>query len=242
VPTSNDRLANVAASDYLFEGQTVIRFNNTNTMSVTTYPNGVEDTDSMPLPANGVIYVKTADGAACTLDAPRQIDYDAVDASNWRCPVLTVRGTYPKSMTLGSEGDILIDGDIRRSGDVVLGLVAQRFVRVKHPVGSGCGSNQSGTMNDVTIEAAILALSDSFIVDNYPCGAPLGALTVSGAIAQKFRGPVGTFNSSKVRNHGYLKDYRYDDRLRYRSPPYFLDPVVAAWRVVRNNEQVPAAK
>jgi len=80
------------------------------------------------------------------------------------------------------------------------------------------------------------------VVDNYPCGNPLGNLTVTGAIAQKFRGPVGTFNSSKVRNHGYAKQYEYDDRLRYRSPPYFLDPVVAAWRVVRNNEQVPAAK
>ena len=48
--------------------------------------------------------------------------------------------------------------------------------------------------------------------------------------------------SNGVKIHGYAKDYWYDDRLRYRSPPYFLDPVVAAWRTVRNNEQVPAAK
>ncbi|HEX5618713.1 MAG TPA: hypothetical protein VFX51_09845 [Solirubrobacteraceae bacterium] len=242
VPTSNDRLADVADTNYVFEGQTVIRFNNTSTMSVTTYPNGVADTNSMPLPPNGVIYVETAPGAACTLDAPRQIDYDPVDSTNWRCPVLTVSGTYPKSMTLGSQGDILIDGDIKRSGDVVLGLVAQRFVRVKHDVSSTCGLNV-GAMDNVTIEAAILALSDSFIVDNYPCGEPLQYLTVTGAIAQKFRGPVGTFTSTtKVRNHGYAKNYKYDDRLRYRSPPYFLDPVVAAWRVVRNNEQVRAAQ
>jgi hypothetical protein len=32
----------------------------------------------------------------------------------------------------------------------------------------------------------------------------------------------------------------HDDRLRYREPPYFLEPVAAAWRVVRQNEQVPA--
>ncbi|HET8757784.1 MAG TPA: hypothetical protein VFM58_17325 [Solirubrobacteraceae bacterium] len=241
VPTSNDRLANVADTDYLFYGQTVIRFNGTNNMQVTTYPNGVANTQTMALPTNGVIYVKTAPGAACTLDAPRQIDYDPVDSSNWRCPVLTVSGTYPKSMTLGSQGDILVDGDLKKSGDVVLGLVAQRFVRVKHDVSNSCGSNV-GAMYDVTIEAAILALSDSFIVDNYPCGNPLGNLTVSGAIAQKFRGPVGTFSTySLTRTHGYAKDYKYDDRLRYRSPPYFLDPVVAAWRVVRNNEQVRAA-
>ena len=78
------------------------------------------------------------------------------------------------------------------------------------------------------------------MVDNYQCGSPLGTLTVTGAIAQKFRGPVGTFSGAS-RNSGYAKNYWYDDRLRYRSPPYFLDPVTAAWRVVRNNEQVRAA-
>jgi hypothetical protein len=41
---------------------------------------------------------------------------------------------------------------------------------------------------------------------------------------------------------GYAKDYEYNDALRYRSPPYFLDPLQAAWRVVRASEQVPAAE
>jgi hypothetical protein len=39
---------------------------------------------------------------------------------------------------------------------------------------------------------------------------------------------------------GYRKDYVYNDRLRYREPPFFLDPVQASWRVARQNEQVPA--
>jgi hypothetical protein len=94
----------------------------------------------------------------------------------------------------------------------------------------------------ITIEAAILALNDSFIVDNWRCGSPLEKLTVKGAIAQKFRGPVGTFQTDGDRVSGYAKDYNYDDRLRYRSPPYFLEPVKASWKIVRNNEQVPAAQ
>jgi hypothetical protein len=64
---------------------------------------------------------------------------------------------------------------------------------------------------------------------------------VFGAIAQKFRGPVGTFIGS-TRHTGYAKNYVYNDELRYRSPPFFLDPLQAAWRVVRANEQVPAAE
>ena len=59
-------------------------------------------------------------------------------------------------------------------------------------------------------------------------------LTVNGAIAQKYRGAVGT-----TRRHGFTKDYNYDDRLRYRSPPFFLEPIAASWHVVRSNEQVP---
>ena len=90
-------------------------------------------------------------------------------------------------------------------------------------------------MQNVTIEAAILSLAHSFIVDNHACGARLGTLRVFGAIAQKYRGPVGTTAPT-----GYIKDYEYDDRLRYRSPPFFLDPVAASWKVARVNEQVPA--
>ena len=81
------------------------------------------------------------------------------------------------------------------------------------------------------IYAAILAVNHSFIVDNYDCGAPLGTLTVYGAIGQLFRGPVGT-----IGNSGYLKDYRYDDRLATTEPPYFLNPVSAAWYVQRQTE------
>jgi hypothetical protein len=91
------------------------------------------------------------------------------------------------------------------------------------------------------VQAAILTLQHSFIVDNYNSGAKRGTLKVDGAIAQRFRGPVGTFNTSTGNGvTGYTKDYNYDNRLRYRSPPYFLDPIQAAWRIIRSNEQVPA--
>jgi hypothetical protein len=237
VPTSNTRLRSAADAAYIFAGRTEIEFDGTQNMTVITWPNNVRNERRMALPPNGVIYVDRA--GACSLGAPRQIDYGV--NGEWACAILTVEGDYPESMTLGSEDDILIDGDLEAVDDEVLGLIAQRFVRVKHDVSSACGSNVSGTKRDYTIEAAILALKDSFIVDNYGCGDPLGTLTVYGAIAQKFRGPVGTFSGSSL-NSGYAKNYVYNDALKYRSPPFFLDPLQAAWRVVRANEQVPAAQ
>jgi hypothetical protein len=68
----------------------------------------------------------------------------------------------------------------------------------------------------------------------------MGTLSVFGSIAQKARGGVGqTSGGSAI--HGYVKNYVYDDRLRYEEPPHFLDPVLAAWRVVRENECDPTA-
>ena len=103
----------------------------------------------------------------------------------------------------------------------MLGPVANNFVRVYHPCNI---TTSTPLMNDVRIDAAILSLAHSFTADNYDCGSKLGDLTVNGAIAQKYRGAVGT----AARARGFTKDYNYDDRLRYRSPPYFLEPIAAA--------------
>ena len=59
---------------------------------------------------------------------------------------------------------------------------------------------------------------------------PLGNLTVNGVITQEFRGAVGTFSGNPpVIQTGYNKNYTYDTRLKYLSPPYFLSPTQSAW-------------
>jgi type II secretory pathway pseudopilin PulG len=244
VPTSNERLRDVAEDEYVFDGTTHIDFGaGGTTMQVTTYPNGTTNskvTQTLPLPPNGVIYVEH-NGSCGTIASPLDQSYQ----DSKRCAILYVKGTYRKSMTLASRADIVVDGDLRKSGDHVLGLIAANFVRVSHPVTRNwrgdCVNNADGTLQNVTIDAAILTLAHSFIVDNYDCGTALGTLNVNGAIAQKFRGPVGNYNGGTL-VHGYRKNYEYDYRFRYRNPPYFLDPIAASWRVIRVNEQVPAAK
>jgi hypothetical protein len=100
-------------------------------------------------------------------------------------------------------------------------------------------TNSTPNLGDITVQAAILSVNHSFTVDNYACGAFEGTLTVKGAIAQYFRGTVGT-GVGGLNGTGYLKDYNYDDILKYRSPPYFLSPLATPWLVARTNEQVPA--
>jgi hypothetical protein len=97
---------------------------------------------------------------------------------------------------------------------------------------SSSSSNLPGTMEEPTIEAALLALEHSFIVDNYSCGAKLKNLNVVGAIAQYYRGAVGTTETS-----GYLKNYVYDQRFERTEPPHFLEPIKSDWVIGRETTE-----
>jgi Tfp pilus assembly protein PilX len=248
-PTDDQPLRAVANTPdgKLFKGRTIIRLNGA-TMNVTT-ADGV-NTPSMALPANGVIFVDSDPTKPCNVTYPVRTDYTEDDRG---CGNVYVSGTYSKSLTIAAANDVIIaptsggavnwgssdEGlTMQANSDAVLGLIANRFVRVGHKVnrGSPC-TNYASTFNNANLEvdAAILALQHSWIVDNYDCGRT-GNLTVKGAIAQEYRGPVGTSGHTT----GFLKDYHYDKRFRYRSPPYFLSPIAAQWNAVRINEQVPA--
>ena len=231
VPSSNAELKNVVGA-HKYTGVTVIRLNG-NRYSVSVKGSAPVTYD---IPASGVIYVSS--GPSCTGTTP---PVDARYTESADCGIVYLSGSYSKSLTIASALDIVIrppagetNGDVTRSGDALLGLIADNFIRFYHPV-SGC-TNAAPVMSTLRVDAAMLALNHSVTADNYDCGARMGNLTINGAIAQEYRGAVGTSSPS-----GFIKDYNYDDRLRFRSPPYFLTPVDAAWKVIRTNEQVPAA-
>jgi Tfp pilus assembly protein PilX len=232
LPPSNSSLQSVAQPNYLFTGTTQITLNNA---SMTVTNGGTTVTRSLDPPFNGVIYVKNGTCGA-SYSSPQTYNEPA------GCGNVYVHGTTTRSLTIGSERDIIVTDNLLRSGNVLVGLIANYFVRVYHPVSGSCGDTASGpfgpSINSVEIDAAILSLQHSFIVDNYNCGSPRGTLTVRGAIAQSFRGPVGTGGSSI--STGYVKNYNYDDRFKVANPPYFLDPVQSSWRKIRFTEQTPA--
>jgi hypothetical protein len=87
-----------------------------------------------------------------------------------------------------------------------------------------CTSGSSG----LTVDAAVLALNQSFVVNNSIDGEPEGCLTVYGSIDQYARGPVGTFSGATPAS-GYVKQYTWDPLLDFVSPPSYLVPSTPPW-------------
>ena len=219
----------------------------------------------MAIPANGVIYVETCQSTHhMTLGRGHQVQrpdlQPAVNGGRDRDGGVTVgdaivQGTVNSPMTIGSANNIVIDGNICYADTVsggqlhggcpaapstdVLGLVADNYVEINHPVDSG-GNNVSPArrpsararstcdLSNPYIDAVILALNHSFLVNNYNTGNPLGTINIYGTIDQDWRGPVGTFNGGGIAS-GYAKNYQYDPRLVYLSPPYYLNPGTSQW-------------
>jgi hypothetical protein len=215
---------------------------------------GVEQVKAIP----PVIYVD-ATSAACTnavvngsttTTASSAIGYPLV--GEWLGGITTdyacqrgsayVQGTVDGQVTVAGLDDVVVTGDLvtqdATAGTDVIGLVAGNYVWVHHPVdGSGGHANLAAASAPHRIEAAILSLRHSFIVQNWQHGSALSStgstaskLTVVGSIGQKYRGPVGT-NSGGVPVSGYLKNYIYDPRLTVLQPPYFIKPDSSPWRV-----------
>ena len=138
-----------------------------------------------------------------------------------------------------------------------LGLIANNYVEVNRPIYNNsapanvrgtplpdCGSNgalapplcdpatttgaHNGQSQGLTIDATILALNQSFVVNNYDTCGNEGELNIYGSIQQDARGPVGTFGGG-CGSTGYLKYYLWDPRLALYGPPYYLTPGTPSW-------------
>jgi len=241
IPTPSDNselLTDAQQYGNVYNGTTTITLNGTqaNVTTCVTATTCVTQ-PTVNLTTQPIIYVSNASGCTPATYNPTGASY-TMNSSNTAyvgcAGDVYVSGSYTTPVTIAAANNIVVDGSITTTsngngnptGGATLGLVANEFVRVMH----GCSSND---LTSPTIDAAILALNHSFIVDNYACGNPEGTLGVYGAIAQYFRGPVGTANGSGGAATGYAKNYNYDDRLENILPPYLFDISDSGWHISR---------
>ncbi|MBN9623172.1 MAG: hypothetical protein J0H06_09485 [Actinobacteria bacterium] len=227
-PATNEKLEAAAQPEFHYTGEVKICLEGS-TMKVGPGSTCDGSLYSGPLPANGVVYDSNTTG--CTGEySPFNVVYEPTKISP--CGNINIEGTFAKPLTIAAANNVVIMSNLTKANEeAMLGLVANNFIRVYHPVemnSSGtCSSsskNLTGSITNLKIEAALLAINHSFIVDNYKCGPQLEKLNVKGAIAQKYRGAVGTTGST-----GYIKNYEYDDKFRTNEPPEFTSPEKTAW-------------
>jgi Tfp pilus assembly protein PilX len=279
-PPGDEELEHIVEETHHYFGQTEIILKET-TMTVVehkgSHPTPEEEAKgvkkeetrtNVEFPINGVIYVsgtKSEEGeGSCETYSPFGPAPAYTEGSE--CGNVYVHGKYTKALTIAAQNDVIINENVyptsvagklgsEPTGNAMLGLIANNFVRVYHPLtgtrepkygegGKGpCLKSENDTVSTPEIPedlknpyiyAAILALKHSFIVDNFDCGKPnLEKLNVYGAVAGEFtNGMTGVF-SGKTPLSGYPYDLKYDNRLQAAEPPHFLNPIEAAWYIQR---------
>ena len=117
-----------------------------------------------------MIYVHTRPHGCSRTDLPTNPgNYATRDG----CANVLISGNYSKDITIGSDKDIIIRGDVMRTRFASQSRQHRdgsdrHQLRPGHARHRRIGTNVAAyTMNDVTIEAAIMSIQRSFIVDNW---------------------------------------------------------------------------
>ncbi len=271
-PPGDEELKHIVEPAYEYTGKTEIILEG-GTMTVTRWEEEAvtkkwitKTSTGVSYPPNGIIYVKQE---SCP-EAYSPFGPKPKYTEDYKCGNVYVHGEYTDSLTIASENDIIVNGNITTpttagvpNTNDLLGLIANNFVRIYHPVkefyaankGKCNGSdklnakgeceytdnaaecdapNGPGDLSNPTIYAAMLAVKHAVIVDNYICGLPeLGNLNVYGAVAGLYTNGFTGEFSGSSIIHGYPYDANYDDRLQVEEPPHFLNPIEASWFVQR---------
>ena len=163
----------------------------------------------------------------CLYTGPTQFTFAANGAVTIKSPFTKMTRIGNAAASVGSAPDECGDITYVDAKEDILGLVGNNAVWVFNPLDS---SKKPLLGKNRTINAAILSVAHTFQVQNYSQGGKRGDLTVLGAIAQKYRGPVGTTSGGSI-NNGYVKAYTYDERFKFKAPPKFLNPVTTTYGV-----------
>jgi len=152
-------------------------------------------------------------------DAPNGVIF--MDNGNIRMKG-TVKGAYTVGCygsTSSSTGSVYLDDDIVYQNNPVinphstdmLGIVAQNQVLI---------TDNTANNHDININASIYVQENGFGAEHYNDGTVNGKINLIGGIIQKTRKAVGQFNGKTITS-GFSKQYKYDERFRVVSPPFY---------------------
>jgi Tfp pilus assembly protein PilX len=146
-PPGDEELKHIVEPAYLFKEKTEIILEG-KTMTIIQHKGAGLPTEKeekgVAFPPNGVIYVE----GGCSQSyspfgpKPRYLGNKLGAETDTTCGNVYVHGNYEESLTIGSENDVVINGNITTptnsqgepTTSALLGLIANNFVRIYHPV------------------------------------------------------------------------------------------------------------
>jgi Tfp pilus assembly protein PilX len=146
-PPGDEELEHIVEPAYLYEEKTEIILEGS-TMTVIKHKGagaGIEKEEkAVAYPTNGVIYVAGSCGQKYSPfgPVPRYAGNEVGAETDTTCGNVYVHGEYTKSLTIAAENDVVINGNITTpvngegtpTTNALLGLIANNFVRIYHPV------------------------------------------------------------------------------------------------------------
>jgi hypothetical protein len=143
-----------------------------------------------------------------------------------------VKGKYTlgcsSSTTSTGKGTIWLDDNIVYDTNPMVdpastdlfGIIAENYVWI---------TENAANKNNINIQASVFSEKWGFGAYNYDDRPVSGDINLLGGIQQNCRQPVGTFSGSTIKS-GFTKQYRYDWRLAFMSPPFY--PGTGGFRIV----------
>lgn len=139
-PPGDEELLHVVESAYLYEGKTEIVLEGS-TMTVIKHKGAgaptEEEVKGVAFPPNGVVYIS----GSC---AKKYSPFGPVPGygEDTTCGNVYVHGNYTSALTIAAQNDVIVNGNLTTpvngsgvpTSNAMLGLVANNFVRVYHPV------------------------------------------------------------------------------------------------------------
>ena len=204
-PSRIQPIMDAAGATTSFQGATTIQFLSDGTMNVTNTARGWTTPYNMSLPSSEAIYVN----GDATVYGVIHGKVTIAAENNIKLPN-NVTYAYPSNpLAVFDPGFNEEDPYFTDS----LGLIAKNDVVITKPYNSAD--------KDITIHAVVLATKGSFTAQEYATRTPGGKINLYGGISQYERGPVGTFSSGGGISTGFLKNYKYNEKVFDYPPRYF---------------------
>jgi len=130
------------AASYTFSGRTFVELKEGTPNKLWVVNAEKPKGEEKEFPANGVIFIKNGKEVATKCRKYSPFDSNASYEEDSECGDVYIKGKYTESLTVGAANDVVIVGSLETSheasgkptGTAALGLIADKFVRVFHPV------------------------------------------------------------------------------------------------------------